>query len=335
MDKEQEELQSIRFFGIWRESFKTIYTWRKIFLQLSFALILPLYFIYFVQTEITQLFTQTILQTQTALAVNDDPTVTEMNTRSLLRELAWYLLVQISFIVLIFIFSLLSASAVIYTVACIYVRKNVTFKEIMCAIPKIWKRLMVTFLCVMFITFIYNFVVAFFLVFVFLAYPVDQNNIGKYLLPGVILSILYLAGVFYMGVVWQLANTVSVLEESYGFQALRKSKILMKGKMGISVGIYLVINICVGVAMHLFNNYVVLGLSNVGMFWRVGFGMMGLLLLCIINLVGLVVKTVFYVVCKSYQHEQIDKSSLVDHLNVYHGEGYVLLKPKGTDMEQV
>ncbi|KAL8152089.1 hypothetical protein V2J09_021897 [Rumex salicifolius] len=269
----------------------TIYTWRKIFLQLSFALILPLYFVYFAQTEINKLLTQNMMQTLTALQVNDDPTLTIMNTRSLLRELPWYLLIQVSFIVFFFVFSLISKSVVIYTIECIYVCKKVTFKE-----------------------------------------PSSSSPSSENLLPGAILSILYLAGVCHMGVVWQLANTVSVLEESCGFQALRKSKILMKGKMGISVGIFLVINICVGdrLAMHLFNNFVVFDLSKVGMVGRVGFG----LLLCIINL-GFVVQTVFYLACKSYQHEQIDKSALADHLEVNHGEGYVLLKPKGSDMEQV
>ncbi|KAK1356247.1 hypothetical protein POM88_049503 [Heracleum sosnowskyi] len=45
----------------------------------------------------------------------------------------------------------------------------------------------------------------------------------------------------------------------------------------------------------------------------------------IVNLIGLLVQSVFYYVCKSYHHEGVDKSALYDHLSGYLGE-YMTLK---------
>jgi hypothetical protein len=66
---------------------------------------------------------------------------------------------------------------------------------------------------------------------------------------------------------------------------------------------------------------------------RIGMGLLCLLLLFKVILFGLVIQTVLYFVCKSYHHENIDKSSLSDHLEVYLGE-YIPLKSKDVQMEQ-
>ena len=55
------------------------------------------------------------------------------------------------------------------------------------------------------------------------------------------------------------------------------------------------------------------GLS-LGVVSRVGFGVLCLLLHIILFLFGPVVQTLLYFVCKSYHHENIDKSALSDHL---------------------
>ncbi|KAK4386405.1 hypothetical protein Sango_2511100 [Sesamum angolense] len=77
------------------------------------------------------------------------------------------------------------------------------------------------------------------------------------------------------------------------------------------------INIFGGIVVHGGNDYRVLTRIMVGGF------LVGLLV--IVNLVGLLVQSVFYYVCKSYHHQGIDKSALYDHLGGYLGE-YVPLK---------
>ena len=65
---------------------------------------------------------------------------------------------------------------------------------------------------------------------------------------------------------------------------------------------------------------------------RVAAGIGSLLLLLKVFLFGLVVQTVLYFVCKSYHHENIDKSALSEHLEGYLGD-YVPLKSKDVQME--
>lgn len=45
----------------------------------------------------------------------------------------------------------------------------------------------------------------------------------------VLILFFYLAGLVYISIVWHLASVVSVLEESKGFDAMRKSRLLIKG----------------------------------------------------------------------------------------------------------
>ncbi|URE09411.1 hypothetical protein MUK42_35932 [Musa troglodytarum] len=54
--------------------------------------------------------------------------------------------------------------------------------------------------------------------------------------------------------------------------------------------------------------------------------LIGRALVAVLVVVSLLVQSVFYYVCKSCHHEQIDKGALYDHLGGYLGE-YVPLKP--------
>ncbi|XP_054806318.1 uncharacterized protein LOC129308993 [Prosopis cineraria] len=119
---------------------------------------------------------------------------------------------------------------------------------------------------------------------------------------------------------------ISVLEDSYGKEAMIKGKNLMKGRMGTSIVVSCVIFMCfLGIQLG-FEIFVVIGLGVGG---QVRIGVAILCLMCLLNviLLGLVVQTVLYFVCKSCYHEHIDKSSLADHLEVYLGD-YVPLKAR-------
>ncbi|KAJ0096870.1 hypothetical protein Patl1_27946 [Pistacia atlantica] len=317
MDREQEDLQFLSFFGIFKESFRIIFSWTKIFSQITLTLILPLSFIYLAHMEISQLLFFKILHDKDAL---DHTQVGSKWTAFWLFKFAYF--------TFFLILTLLSTSAVVYTIACIYTAKNISFKKVMSVVPKVWKRLMVTFLWSFAIIFLYHVVAVIVLVFwlIFLA----QNTVGA--LMGVALLAFYLCGFVYIGIVWHLASVVSVLEDVYGIKALKKSKNLIKGKMGISIGMFVVLSLFLGGIEVLFENVVVLGLSpNVGITILVG--IVCFLLVVMVILLGLVVETIIYFVCKSYHHENIDKSSLADHLEVYLGE-YVPLKAKDVQLEQ-
>jgi hypothetical protein len=110
-----------------------------------------------------------------------------------------------------------------------------------------------------------------------------------------------------------------------------KSKNLIKGQMGVTVAVFIVVGVCfVGIQL-LYEIFVVLH-KPLGV--RIGVGIVCFFLLCKVMLFDLVIQTVLYFVCKSYHHENINKSSLSDHLEVYLGE-YVALKSKDVQMEQL
>ena len=75
----------------------------------------------------------------------------------------------------------------------------------------------------------------------------------------------------------------------------------------------------------IFSAVFVNGGGNYGVFTRIVIGRFLVGVLVIVNLVGLLVQSVFYYMCKSYHHQGIDKIALHDHLGGYLGE-YVPLK---------
>ncbi|KAF8377097.1 hypothetical protein HHK36_030470 [Tetracentron sinense] len=330
MDREPEELQFLGSFGIYKEACKIIFSWRKIFTQITIALIIPLTFIFLAHIEISEILFSNILHNQMALHHTqiDSPKYNKI-TDHISSEWTTYWLFKITYFIFLIVLSLLSTSAIVYTIACIYTAKEVTFRKVMSVVPKVWKRLMVTFLVSFLIIFVYNIVAILTIISVILLILNSKYADGILLL----LIIIYLIGLLYISIVWHLASIVSVLEDVYGVQAMIKSKNLINGKMGVAIFIFLKLNIAFTIIQEAFERLVAHG-ESLGMGNRVGYGILFFLLLFILILFGLVVQTVIYFVCKSYHHENIDKSLLADHLEVYLGE-YVPLKEKDLQLEQV
>uniref|UniRef100_A0A7N0UB28 Transmembrane protein n=1 Tax=Kalanchoe fedtschenkoi TaxID=63787 RepID=A0A7N0UB28_KALFE len=328
MDVEPEEMQFLGLFGILKQSFKLIYTWRNIFIRITLALILPLSFILLAHIEITHLMLSQLISNEITLAgfrigSNKYEKLSDLIT----SEVIALSLFKVAYFTFFLIFSLLSTSAVVYTVASAYASREFSFGGVMRVVPKVWRRLMATFMCMFIAMFVYNFCfgVGVILCDVFIGFSGTEIVILSSLF------VLYLAGLVYMSLVWQLASVVSVLEESYGLRALVKSKNLLKGKLVVPGFIFLVLNILAGVVQSGFQMAVV-DAEEAGMVRRVAFGILTLLLLMGLILFWLVVQTVIYFVCKSYHHESIDKSLLSDHLELYLGE-YVPLKAGDVQLE--
>ncbi|CAN1234692.1 hypothetical protein LINPERPRIM_LOCUS4286 [Linum perenne] len=285
MDREQEEMQFLGMFGVYKESYKIIILWRRIFSQITLSLILPLAFIFLVH----------ILRSE--IQLNETP-VSSASRRDklagmLTSEWTYFWLLKAAYFTFLLLFSLLSTSAVVFSVASLYTgRRDLSFRKVITiVVPKVWKRLIVTFLCYFLFIFAYNFVA--FIIFV----------------------------------------AVSVLEDSYGFRAMSKSRALLKGKTWLASFIFFKLSLTFGAIQVLFDKLVIHGWSNrVGPASRVAAGLCSLLLLLKVFLFGLVVQTVLYFVCKSYHHENIDKSALSEHLEGYLGD-YVPLKSKDVQME--
>ncbi|KAH0976658.1 hypothetical protein GBA52_026377 [Prunus armeniaca] len=291
MDREQDELQFLGIFGICKEAYKIVFSWRKIFSQITLTLILPLSFIFLAHIELSNILLLRIIHNERVLGrTNTNSPRYQRVSDVISSEWAYYWLFKAVYFTFALIFSLLSTSAVVYTIACIYTGREITYRKVMSVVPKVWKRVMVTFLCTFLAFFAYN-IVAFIVLIIWLV-SVALTDAGGY----------------------------------YWFLSAH----LVRHRVRL-----LVLNLATGErgVCFAFQKLVVRGYSF-GVVDRVAYGLICLLLLFKLILFWLVIQTVLYFVCKSYHHENIDKSALSDHLEVYLGD-YVPLTAKDVQLQQV
>ncbi|KAI3958731.1 hypothetical protein MKX01_023407 [Papaver californicum] len=332
MDREPEELQFLGFFGIYREAYNIIASWRKIFSQIALAFILPLSFIYLAQIETSELIFSKIMHNEQSLEWTRSGSARYNRIQDrITSEMTAFWIFKVMYHVFLLVLSLFSTSAVVYTIACAYTTKEITFKKVISVVPTVWKRLMITFLWTFAIMFLYNLFTA--LMVLLLILTVGVSNDAAFAILFVIVAIIWAIGFVYISVVWHLASVVSVLEESYGYKAFLKSKALIKGKMLIASVIFIALEISFMVVLSAFENLVAHG--RTGAVGKVSLGIFCFLLLSILIHFALVIQTVVYFVCKSYHHENIDKSCLADHLEAYNlGDYAPLIRDKDIQLEQ-
>lgn len=331
MDREQEEMQFLGIFGVYKESYKIIFSWRKIFSQITLALILPLSFIFLAHIEISDWLLSKIIINEFKLDETQEGSPRNKRISDVLTtEWAYFLLFKITYYTFLLVFSLLSTAAVVYTIASIYTGRDITFKKVISVVPKVWKRLMVTFLCIYLFVLAYHFVSFILMVLCLWFALVFATSLAQPAFYA--LLVLYIGGLVFLSILWQLASVVSVLEDASGVKAMTKARNLIKGKMVLAGVTFLKLVLGFIAIQIAFEKLVVHGWS-LGTVNRVCFGIVFFLLLFKLFLFGLVIQTVIYFVCKSYHHENIDKSALSDHLEVFLGE-YVPLKSKDVQLEQ-
>ncbi|KAK4741031.1 hypothetical protein SAY87_024619 [Trapa incisa] len=330
MDREQEEMQFLGLFGVFRESFNIIRSWRRIFMQISLTLILPLSFVFLLHIDVSEVLLSKIIYNEEALDRSVGTPRYQRLSDVLSREWTLFFLFKAAYITFFLVLSLLSTAAVVYTIACAYTARDVTFRKVLSVVPRVWKRLFITFLCIFVAVFLYNTLAISLMIAVIMV--AGNSAAGSAVL--IVLLALYLAGTVYMTVVWQLASVVSVLEEDYGVRAMTKSKDLIKGKLILSVAVFFILILSLWLVQTMFETLVVRvgGSSGGGIPARICYAVVCFVLLSGLFLFGLTIQTVIYLVCKSYHHENIDKSALSDHLDVYLGE-YVPLKAKDVQLE--
>ncbi|GLJ39984.1 hypothetical protein SUGI_0818100 [Cryptomeria japonica] len=320
LDREPEELQYLGAWGIVREARNVFKASRKQFMAITLTLILPLSFVILAHTLVSDSLLKKIQTNEDKFEREGDGPEADRTLNALSSEWTRLLLFQAGYFVFLFAFSLLSTAAVVYAVACIYTGKQTTYSKVMSVVPKVWKRLIMTFLWYFLIMVVYNTVL--FLVLIFLILMVGTGSMVAFWTCVVVLVTVFVAVHVYMSALWHLGSVISVLEDQYGLGAFRKSGDLIKGKRIIAfVMVFLYFVMC-GVINGVFSSRVVHGSGALSrIFW--GIFLVGSLV--VVNLTGLLVQSVFYYVCKSYHHQSIDKSALSDHLEEYLGE-YVPLK---------
>lgn len=320
MDLQAEELQFLSATDIVKESISIPKLAPKPFYLITLTLIFPLSFAILAHS----LFTHPILvELSSAPHRYGHGQIPEGSARYLAHE--WTLLLSFLFFYFLFVFafSLLSTAAVVFTVASLYTGKPVSFSATISAVPKVFKRLFITFLWVSFLMLCYNLILL--ISFLLLLVAVDIQNLILFIFALLVIFVLFLVVHVYITALWHLASVVSVLEPVYGFAAMRKSYDLLKGRIRLAAALVFGYLVLCGVIAGTFGVVVVQGGDRYGVLVRIVVGGFLVGVLVIVNLVGLLVQSVFYYVCKSYHHQGIDKTALHDHLGGYLGE-YVPLK---------
>lgn len=294
---------SLNFYSILIESFTIIFSWKKIFSQITIATIFPLSLLSLSHSHISELLFSSILH-------NEKGSFKNYGTKVLWDSLMWeeiaFCLFNIVYFILFLVLSLISTSAVVYIVSRIYTTnpKDVCFVEVLGVVPKVWRRVMVTFGWSLLIVVVYN-VASFSLLFPF------SSPIG---ISGPIFAI-YVIGFVYISIIWHLASVVSVLEEDCGVEAMIKSNAMVRGKMVILGAVFLFLNLSFLLVQVGFKRFVVDG----GLFWcRILWGVGCFLFLSWFTLLGLVNQTIVYFICKLYN--EMSEECSENHQKVFLGD---------------
>eukprot|EP00252_Welwitschia_mirabilis_P013500 TRINITY_DN29697_c0_g1_i1.p1 TRINITY_DN29697_c0_g1~~TRINITY_DN29697_c0_g1_i1.p1 ORF type:complete len:332 (+),score=15.82 TRINITY_DN29697_c0_g1_i1:207-1202(+) len=320
LDREPEELQFLGVGGILVEAIKILRACGRLLGLITATFILPLSFALLGHTLITDPLINKIRRNEFIFEHQIGTPAADRTMAVLSSEWSRLIFYEVSYLVFLLVFSLLSTAAVVYTVACAYTAKSVTISKVLSVIPRVWKRLMITFLWYFLIIVVYNIVAV--LAFVILVWIFGTNNLGFGIGVTILLVFLFTAHV-YISAVWHLGSVISVLEERYGMEAIKKAMNLIQGKRIVAFVLvfgYFLVN---AVIQGAFTQAVVHGGPSLGS--RISWGIVLVGAMVVVNLVGLLVQSVVYYVCKSYHHQNIDKSALSDHLEEYLGD-YMPLK---------
>ncbi|MQM05515.1 hypothetical protein Taro_038330 [Colocasia esculenta] len=327
MDRPPEELQRLTLGEVLRESVSIPRASPRTFAPITLVLVFPLSFAVLAHN----LFTHPIIH---RLQTTSTTTISPPSQLDLGAEAghAWALLFFYQFLYLLFLFtfSLLATAAVVFTVASIYAAKPVSFLSTLNAIPPVFSRLFRTFLWVSLLMFLYNsaFLLAIIVVIILSGGAASSPGPVALLLLALIF-LLFLSVHVYITALWHLASVITVLEPVCGLAAMKKSRELLQGRTRMALVLVLGYLGTCGLIGGLFGAVVVRAGEEDGVqvspIVRVLVGGALVAVLVVLNLVGLLVQSVFYYVCKSYHHQSIDKSALYEHLGGYLGE-YVPLK---------
>lgn len=322
MGKDSEKLQFLGTFGIVSESFNILLRspCSNLLRALTLCLLLPLSF-----AMLGHLFVTQPLLGKIACDKFDNP-ASEKTLRELWESNSRSRVFVFAPAVVFLIYALwtLSTATVVYTVASIYTAdaKNRSVGRIMRMVPRVWDHLMIIYLWnyIILLALYISCGLALFLLGTFFSGAgagYTLNSRGFFFSPILVITVFICAAV-YITTVLYLSGVVSVLEQKYyGHSAMRKSKNLIKGKQMTALALVILYFIFSGGILGFFWYAVVNGRGHgVGIAARAVYGTLLVVLLCFVNLLGLLTQCVFYFVCKSYHQESIDDECCLEVYNV-------------------
>ncbi|RZC46974.1 hypothetical protein C5167_039955 [Papaver somniferum] len=274
------------------EAFRITFSRKKIFSQVTLTAVLPLSIILLSSIQVSYFIGYPI----------------NVNSRGI-----GHWVFELLYAIFTLFFTLLTTSMVVYIVACIYTSRDITFKRVIGVFPKVWGRLIVTFLWCLLVWVIYTGVAIGLFLWFFLSVNDGGQENDKVLIFGICLFIPFMIGSVYMENVWSVAMVISVLEDDYGRKALGKSMKLIKGKVWVSSSVFLTLHFALSGVVFAFSLLVVYG-DILSLERKIYVGIACSVLLMLLIHFTLVIQTIFYFVCKSYNDE--DSSNVAKHLDV-------------------
>ncbi|KAI4310795.1 hypothetical protein MLD38_035745 [Melastoma candidum] len=327
MDLPPEEMRFMGFVSIFKESFKIIGKYRKVLSLITVTLIFPLALIFLVQIQVADHLRYAIYRHEERLEhKKHNSRLSDLIT----SERIGYVVLKVLYYAILLVLANLAMSAVVYLVASIYTVKPISFKKVMGIVPKVWKRLSVTLCWVFLISFIYA---CFTLGFSIIIYGVVGWQSEAFGLTVFIISfIAHFVGFAYLCIIWYLASVITVLEDLKGISAMVKAKDLIQGKKKVVVPIFLLLAAVYYGVLLVYEIFVVFEWNS---FFLFGLGTVCVVLLTFLFLLGLVVQSVTYFVCKTYHCEHIDKPALAEHLEAFAPNYEQMKEGKDVQMNQV
>lgn len=195
--------------------------------------------------------------------------------------------------------SLLSKAAVVYSVYCTYSRKKVEISKFFVIVRKIWKKVLVTYLCVCMV--IVGCIMLFFVLLVAVCSAVSaiwfSPDLVFYaaIVVGLVFSVVYANAI----VICNIGIVISVLEDVSGAQALFRSGVLIRGQTQVGLLIFLGSTVGMGFIEGLFEHRVTT-LSYGDGSSRLWEGPLLVIMYSFVVLIDSMMSAVFYFSCKSY-----------------------------------
>ncbi|KAF5807586.1 hypothetical protein HanXRQr2_Chr05g0235321 [Helianthus annuus] len=314
MDQRMEEMKFMGFSSIISHSFKTIFTWKKTFSLITLTLILPLTLIFIAHMQFSYFFYDQIEPNPFQLFLGAFDSYKSYYNQNTTTADDWrsYFLFKFITLAIITILCVLSTACIVYTIASDYTGREVTYTKSMKVVPKVWKRLTLTLLCMYLSLFAYALIAS---VAIFVCSSVVTQGPGNVFM--LIYGIIYIYWFLYLSIILQIASVVSVLESSYGIKAMIKAMDLMNGKRKTALAVSYVLYQFLVCVVYVYMAFVVYNNAGLSPVWRVAIGIICGLLFVVIFLLFVASETVLYLVCKLHHGETIDPTSLSTYLSSY------------------
>ncbi|PWA83335.1 hypothetical protein CTI12_AA172860 [Artemisia annua] len=314
MDQTQEQMKFLGTLGIFAQSFKTIFNSKKLFAGFTFTLAFPLALIFILHMDISSRFFYGIEENPYLLIIGAFQSYRSYYQVDVTHTV-WlnYVLFKMIIITNIIIFSTLSTSVIVYTIASLYTGRDITFTKAFKVGNSAWRRLIITLLSMFLTLFAYNLLFSV-VVFIFNAISEEDAHMSIIL---IIISVPYAYWSLYLLTIWEIASVVSVLEDSCGLKAAIKSMDLMNGKKKVALRVSFMLYLFMGVVVFVYMTFYTYNNGALGKVWLGIITIICGVMLVIGFLVIIIVQTMLYLVCKSHHQETIDLGSSSTYLDAY------------------